>query len=274
MSTISTHMANLESRVGLTLCRRGRGGFALSERGRLFYDATVRLLNNLEGFLSEVGELQGKMVGEIRLGIVDNLVETPDCRLAEAIGCFNEKAPDVHITIHFVSPERTESWLLGGRVHLAVIGAGPLSPAIQSHKLYLERQDLYCGQAHPLFEVPDEEIDQDRIKHLAYVRRGYSVLAPYDDSFAGPASATVYTIEGVAHLVLSGRFVGYLPHYYAAHWQATGQMRALRPDLTGLVNPIIVAYARQLPLTKPAVGFLREILAIHGSDDRRVANVP
>jgi len=32
-STISRHVKDLETRLGLTLCRRGRGGFALTREG-------------------------------------------------------------------------------------------------------------------------------------------------------------------------------------------------------------------------------------------------
>ena len=65
-STISTYMSNLETRLGLTLCRRGRSGFALTERGRLVYESASKFLTALEGFRSELGELQGRMTGEIK----------------------------------------------------------------------------------------------------------------------------------------------------------------------------------------------------------------
>ena len=36
-AAISQHMADLERRLGLTLCRRGRAGFRLTDEGRLAY---------------------------------------------------------------------------------------------------------------------------------------------------------------------------------------------------------------------------------------------
>ena len=37
-STVSRHMKDLETRLGLTLCRRGRAGFALTAEGQRVYD--------------------------------------------------------------------------------------------------------------------------------------------------------------------------------------------------------------------------------------------
>ena len=46
MSTISRHVKDLETRLGLVLCRRGRGGFALTPEGEQLYAATERLLTS------------------------------------------------------------------------------------------------------------------------------------------------------------------------------------------------------------------------------------
>ena len=43
-STVSRHLKDLETRLGLTLCRRGRAGFALTLEGQRVYDETLRLL--------------------------------------------------------------------------------------------------------------------------------------------------------------------------------------------------------------------------------------
>ena len=44
LSTISKHIKDLEQRLGLTLCQRGREGFAVTDEGLLIYQETVNLL--------------------------------------------------------------------------------------------------------------------------------------------------------------------------------------------------------------------------------------
>jgi DNA-binding transcriptional LysR family regulator len=43
-STISTHIGELEGRLGTRLCSRGRGGFALTARGKKIYEASLGLM--------------------------------------------------------------------------------------------------------------------------------------------------------------------------------------------------------------------------------------
>ncbi|KEZ72715.1 LysR family transcriptional regulator, partial [Pseudomonas syringae pv. syringae FF5] len=36
--------------------------------------------------------------------------------------------------------------------------------------------------------------------------------------------------EGIAFLILTGRYIGYLPDHYANAWVQEGRLRALKPD--------------------------------------------
>jgi DNA-binding transcriptional LysR family regulator len=44
-------------------------------------------------------------------------------------------------------------------------------------------------------------------------------------------SATGFDQESIATLILSGKFLGFLPIHYAQSFVAAGQMRAVRPEL-------------------------------------------
>ena len=47
-STVSRHLKDLETRLGLVLCRRGRAGFSVTPEGQRIYEETVRLTNSLD----------------------------------------------------------------------------------------------------------------------------------------------------------------------------------------------------------------------------------
>jgi len=57
-SAISKQIADLETRLGVQLCHRGRSGFALTNEGQLVYEASTRMLGALEGFRTELNSLQ------------------------------------------------------------------------------------------------------------------------------------------------------------------------------------------------------------------------
>ncbi len=168
-STISTHMSNLETRLGLTLCRRGRSGFALTERGRLVYESASKFLTALEGFRSELGELQGRMTGEIKIGMVDNLTSNSSCKLYEVIDKFRAQTRDVHLIIQVVAPNQIDNWLTRGLLHLAIVANLPSSDAIHSETIFHERQELYCGAAHPLFDMDPKLVTKDIISQQDFV---------------------------------------------------------------------------------------------------------
>jgi LysR family transcriptional regulator, transcriptional activator for bauABCD operon len=263
-STISTHMSNLETRLGLTLCRRGRSGFALTERGRLVYESVSKFLTALEGFRSELGELQGRMTGEIKIGMVDNLTSNSSCKLYEAIDKFRAQTQDVHLIIQVVAPNQIDNWLTRGLLHLAIVTNLPSSDVINSETIFQERQELYCSSAHPLFDMDPKSITKDIISQQAFVRRGYSVATPYDSFFNEPAAATAYHMEGVAQFILSGKYVGFLPCEFAQQqWVNNAQMRSLLPNICGFEVPISVSYSNLVPLSLPASVFHKIILAAH-----------
>jgi biotin operon repressor len=83
-SAISQQMSDLEQRLGLRLCQRGRAGFALTEEGREVYQSTQQLLAALESFRTEVNGLHQHLRGELNIGLTDNLVTVPPMRRASA----------------------------------------------------------------------------------------------------------------------------------------------------------------------------------------------
>src|SRR6187402_1443668 len=50
ISTVSRHLKELETRLGLVLCRRGRGGFALTREGERVYAGALGLMASVDAF--------------------------------------------------------------------------------------------------------------------------------------------------------------------------------------------------------------------------------
>lgn len=79
-------------------------------------------------------------------------------------------------------------------------------------------QTVYCSSDHPLFAV--EQPGREQIENARGVKRGY-LLAQLN------LGAVAHHMEGVAHLVLSGEYLGYLPTHYAARWVEQGVLKQL-----------------------------------------------
>lgn len=261
-STISTHMTSLEQRLGVRLCERGRSGFQLTERGKLIYQASQRLFSALDEFRSDAGAARNCLTGNLVVGIVDSLITNPACAIDRAVAAFNQKAPEVQITIRVTSPSEIERVVLEGSSDLGLGTCGRHSPYLDYEDLFEERQVLYCGRGHPLFEKSHKATIAD-LAGQQFIRRAYAAPDKLPQGIKMVSTAVADLMEGVAVLILSGRFMGFLPAHFAQSWVAQDLMRPLLEEPLGYQNPVYLA-TRKTETKKPVLSaFLRELRAVH-----------
>jgi len=230
-STISRHIKDLESRLGLDLCRRGRGGFALTPEGSRIYEATLRVMGSMADLRSEIHELHQRLSGSLQLALFDKTATNPEAHIGKAIGELRRRAPEVAIEIRILPLNEIERGILDGRFHIGVIPVYRRSAACEYHPLFDETMYLYCGPGHALFARDDRSIGDEEVRAAAFAGLGFHS----DNMERGHAlglqrQATAYDQEGVATLILSGAYLGFLPDHYAASFVAAGNMRAVRRD--------------------------------------------
>ena len=254
-------MAQLEQRLGMRLCERGIKGFKLTSEGEVVLDAADRLFSAMEDFKLEVSEAKDKLVGELRLGLVDNLITHPDCRVVEALTEFSDLSDDLTCSIFVGAPHQLEGRLLDGRLHAVVSYFTRELDQVDYIDLFPEQQKLYCGKRHPFFARPDDEITDQEVSQAKAVHKddwGETGFAN-DDNMA----STSRYVEGMATLVLSGRYIGYLPMHYAAFWEMKGEMRAIRPDSLDWSVQICAAVKRQTSTPVILEKFLKLLVEKH-----------
>ncbi len=229
-SAISLHMSDLEKRLGMRLCQRGRAGFALTDEGREVLRAGEMVLVAIESFRSEVNLMHQQLRGDLNIGIVNNLVTQPRMRITRALKALRAEGAGVKINLSMSTPGEIERGLLDGRLH---VGALPLITPLSGLEyslLYEERSNLYCSREHSLFARAAEVSNED-LKAVDAVVPNYRLTAEAIGlhqllNFA--ASAT--DREGIAFLILTGSYIGFLPDHYAAAWVEKGLMAPLGPD--------------------------------------------
>ncbi len=231
LSTISTHMAALEARLKLTLCQRGRSGFHLTPEGQSVYEEAKRLFGSMEGFDGRMRALREKMTGTLSIGITDNTISDPNCRLDRVLGQFADAAPEVVLSIVTRPPNELLRDIVAGEIQVAISSFPRLAMGLDYIDLYSETQSFYCAREHPLFHRPDEAIDLAEVQEHKLVARSYWGQRDLKIFASAAPKTTVSDMEAEARLILSGRFLGYLPDHYARPYVEAGQMRAIRPDI-------------------------------------------
>ncbi|MCR9125631.1 MAG: LysR family transcriptional regulator [Rhodobacteraceae bacterium] len=265
LSTISSHMKHLETRMGLRLCTRGRGGFALTEAGAAVYSEARALLSASEGFSARVAGLRDRLAGPVRLGVLDATLSDPQSRLSGALADFAARAPQAEIRLVSRPPDELLRDVAGNALDAAIGSFPRVALGLEYVDLYRERHSFFCGRDHPLFSEPDDRIDHEELRRHRLIARSYWGTRDLKDFASHRIGATVSDMESAATLILSGAFLGYLPDHYAAGWERQGRVRALARARLGYVAPFQLAY-RQDRLQVPRIAALvRALAAPHGA---------
>jgi DNA-binding transcriptional LysR family regulator len=267
-SAISADVSALETRLGVTLCQRGRGGFALTAEGVQVRDATRRLLEDLDSFRDRVNLARGRLSGTLTLHVTDNIVTYGESPLVRVLAEFARRHPDVFIHIASAPASEVEQAVLDGRAAIGVSVLPRLVPALDLVPLFEETLHLFCGVQHPLFQVPTDQLTPGVIGRHRLVEVSAGATGPLWPIWREQLqfSAHAGSIDARAILLLSGAFLGFLPPDYAAPWVRQGQMRALNPERLFLTNVFHVMTRRGTPPGLIAEAFKAMLVAGYATE--------
>ena len=265
ISTVSRHVKDLETRLGLVLCRRGRAGFALTAEGQRVYDETLRLLAAVEGFRASVDDIHDRMGGKLVVALFDKTASNPEARIPQAIAAFRAQAPDVTLELHVGTIQAIERGVLDGSFAVGVIPAHRSASSLRYDRLFGETMRLYCGSAHSLFNSERAALDWKALRARSdFAGLGYH--SPNMQLAHGrhlQRAATAFDQEAIATLILSGQFVGFLPEHYAAAFVQRGQMRAVAPAKLHYACEFVSVLRRSPQPARAALAFHQALRAAH-----------
>ena len=200
-SRISAGLAELEARLSVRLCRRGRSGFALTEAGATVFDASHDLFAAVDRFSNCAGAIADGIRRTFRLGTVDALVTNLELQLTGVLRRFRRQLPSVQIDFLTAGPEELESQLLGGSRDVVIVPSLRKRAELVYLPLFEERQSLYCAAGHPLASWPQDDVPASALAEHAFVARGYLHSEDLRRIGHRGAEATVETME--AQLILN-----------------------------------------------------------------------
>ena len=264
MSTISRHVKDLETRLGLVLCRRGRSGFALTPEGEQVYDAALRLLAATDAFRGNLHDIHRRLGGDLHVALFEKTASNPEAQVTQAVARFRQMAPQATLHLHVGPIGMIERGVIDGRYHVGIIPEHRPSDTLAYHGLFGETMLLYAGQGHPWFDTPDQPRGWEDLRRQDLAALGYhspNMVLTHEQQLERRATASDQ--EAVATLVLSGCFVGFLPDHYADTFVRRQRMRAISPGVlryTCRFSAIVRQSPRPLRLTQ---AFLDALIGSH-----------
>lgn len=256
-SAISNYMSDLEAQLGFVLCQRGRAGFSLTEKGQQFLHQAVKLLDEYSALERHAEALKGDRGGTFTLAVLDATVMDSNLALPDILRRFKDRFPAVHLNLQIRSPHEQVQGILNNQLDLAIGSYPSRTNNVIEEKLYREQHWLYCSDLHPLFT--QRRISAETITQYGLVTRTYWSAADLRKRGFGHSTATVESMEAQLALILSGRFVGYLPESYAQIFVKEGRLRPLLPSEFGYQAPFSLI-CRRGRSREPFIRAMRELL--------------
>lgn len=266
--TISIHIANLESRLNLTLCKRGRGGFSLTDEGRVIYQQTQQLLDALEGFRNTINNLSSSPSGKLRVALSDTLANDPRCYFPDIIRTYGKEAPDVELSVdveHMVDMERN---VLNDDLDIAFTPYHRRLDGLEYVHVLTDRCYLYCSRTHPLAAIPERELTDQIINNTPLVHAG---IKPHEEVYQQISdmnlAAVSYHYETRISLILSGLYASFLPEDVARPYAEKGDLVAIAPSTKTYSLGAAVISKKSAQPSRARSLFLKTVQKIHSSSE-------
>lgn len=238
--TVSLALRRLEEQLGVILCTRGPGGFALTDEGKLVADICSRMWGQIGELPKRIANISIDVRGQVNVLVISNLV---DEKLDSAIEQFHGRHLLVEICINVVTWEIVGRTLLRNQADIGVAPAHQKNPRLKYEPLFLEYHRPYCGRRHPLwgqsFDNPRQLADQkfvltgaDEPDELTQYRLRYEL----GQHIAGVSEH----LEEARRMAVLGVGICFLPEKFAGREVQRNRLHPLLPATKECTNAIYV----------------------------------
>jgi DNA-binding transcriptional LysR family regulator len=229
-STVSMNMKKLETKLGFSLCQRGRAGLVLTPSGELVLDAARRLVTASNEYGLAVTRARGRAFGEVKLCLCDVLRSDENFSLSDIIGHFIEVNPNLHLSVDVLAPTEIERHVLDGHYDIGIAPSFHSYDGLVYEPLIPESHLLVCWLGHPYFASDAEVVNKGLASTPSLLRSYLTAASRRSIPFSGQVAAQVNSIEASLLLIRTGRYVGYLPEQIAKPYIHAGVMREVSPE--------------------------------------------
>lgn len=253
-ASISRHVREVEERLGVRLCERGPSGFKLSAAGVVALDLASSALKSLERIRPEIDSVKGVLSGTLSIGITEQLMMDPNCRIPQALAELKRRAPDVQPEAVVMTFANLNLALRERRIEVAIRGMYKKERVFNYRALFVE--------VHRVYAMPGLKPRDEQALPLVYRSHPFVEKALTEHGFTrGPDAGG---LEAIGLLVATGIYSGLLPEHYA---QLLSKRYALNEVPEGPVfqNTICAITEASRPLTRRLALFLDILEDLHGA---------
>ncbi len=144
---VTKHVKELERKVGIGLVQRRRGGFALTEAGKVIFKYTHKISSHLMEIENLLGNLKKDYQGILRIGTTESYSKG---LMPKLLSAFQASFPFMKIALDVGNSEEIEKSLLAYKNDLGLIAEIKMSPRFESIPFLKEELVLIVSPNHSL----------------------------------------------------------------------------------------------------------------------------
>jgi len=163
---VTKHIKGLEHKVGMRLIERGKGGFHLSEAGKILFKSAHKISNHIRGVESHLGRLKKEHHGLLRIGTTESYSR---CLMPTLLSGFQNLYPSIKIALDVGNSEEIEKSLTAYRNDVAIIGMTKIPSKLESIPFLREDLVLIVSPSHPM--AKREKISLKAIRKFPFIIR-------------------------------------------------------------------------------------------------------
>lgn len=256
-ASISRHVREVEERLGVRLCERGPSGFKLSAAGVVALDLASSALKSLERIRPEIDSVKGVLSGTLSIGLAEQLIMDPNCRIPQALAELKRRAPDVQPEVVVMTFANLNLALRERRLEVAIRGMYKKERVFNYRALFVE--------VHRVYAMPDLlKPKGGRALPLVYRSHPFVEKTLTDHGFErGPDAGG---LEAIGLLVATGNYAGLLPEHYAQLLSKRYALGEVSESPT-FPNTICAITEASRPLTRRLELFLDILDELHAAED-------
>jgi DNA-binding transcriptional LysR family regulator len=231
-STISNYLSELEKRLDMRLCERGRKGFVVTQQGHLVYQASLELMTALQHFRNTINQSHQLLIGELHLICAEHTLGMDNYCIVNSIDEFQQMAPDVNINISVLESNRIVGAIADNKADIGITVPMQAHAQLNAVDLFSEQMSIYCSIRHPLYKVTQAALKQLDLATYKFVEspRLRAGKEPHRDIKHWNIVSQAHHQEARMSLILSGHYLGYLPDQLVEFLGVKDQLRPLLVD--------------------------------------------
>lgn len=254
---VSKAVKKLEAELGQALFKRSTRHVTLTPAGALLLERCRKIFDELDLLHAELELGASTPRGELSIAAMEVFsIQLLPQALAMLVG----EHPAVVPVVHEMIPEKMLAAIGEDRLDLGFSIGARSTERVECEPLGRSRGILICGRSHPLY-TQGRVRARDLREHPSVVPRFWEAesLPPLDqfpeDRFFRRIGARIELLQMELALVLSGKFLGFVPEITVAEELAQGRLKALRGIDFG-VDFELSLMSRRGSLQKPAARIL------------------